>query len=163
MVTCKGTLFWVSHNMSSQFAWSGKCLRTVGTFVWLLPSMDVSMCLQRYCGGKTLLTMLTMVRALTCDTTKRSQWNYIKFPKKKGDSWCDQVQLNIHIILEEVWKFRNRCFFTEKLDASLSVQPFLSQMWLMCNFSHKYPYNIKQTGNKNTQTNLAEDVLLNKQ
>ena len=31
------------------------------------------------------------------------------------------------------------------------------------NFSHKYPYIIKQTGNKNTQTNLAEDVLLNKQ
>ena len=36
-------------------------------------------------------------------------------------------------------------------------------MWLTFNFSHKYPYIIKQTGNKNTQTNLAEDVLLNKQ
>ena len=68
----------------------------------LLPSMDVSVCLQRYCGGKTLLTMLTMVRALTCDTMKRSQWKLNKVATKKGDSWCDQVQLNIHVTLEEV-------------------------------------------------------------
>ena len=36
-------------------------------------------------------------------------------------------------------------------------------MWFTCNFSLKYPYIIQQTGNKNTQTNQAEDFILNQQ
>ena len=36
-------------------------------------------------------------------------------------------------------------------------------MWLTCNFSLEYPYIIQQTGNKNTQTNQAEDFILNYQ
>ena len=40
------------------------------------------------------------------------------------------------------------------------LQPFNSQKWLGCNFSLKYPYIILHTGNKNTQTNQAEVVIL---
>ena len=40
------------------------------------------------------------------------------------------------------------------------IQPLNSQKWLTCTSNEKYPYIIQQTGNKKTQTNQAEDVIL---
>ena len=60
--TCKRSLLRVGHNVSPQFTWSRKCLWTVRTLMWLLSGMNVSVSLQRYCGGKTLVTMFTVVR-----------------------------------------------------------------------------------------------------
>ena len=65
VITSKGALFWVCHNVSSQFTWSGKRLGTMRTLVWFLSCVNVCVRLQRYCCCKTLLTVLTMVRTLT--------------------------------------------------------------------------------------------------
>ena len=65
VLTGKRSLLRVGHNVSPQFTWSRKCLWTVRTLMWLFSSMNVSVSLQRYCGGKTLVTMFTVVRTFT--------------------------------------------------------------------------------------------------
>ena len=45
------------------------------------------------------------------------------------------------------------------VDLTILIYP-LTPKWLTWNFSLKYPYTMWQTGNENTQTNQAEDVIL---
>ena len=74
VLTGKRSLLRVGHNVSPQFTWSRKCLWTVRTLMWLLSSMNVSVSLQRYRGGKTLVTMFTVVWTFTYNEVKK-KWH----------------------------------------------------------------------------------------
>ena len=79
------------------------------------------------------------------DASAVGQWN------DESGQWCSGSccwirQLSIN--QEQQWRLRDVLY-----DGTTSLEPFnYSQKQLTCNFSPKYPYIIKQTGNENTQT-----------
>ena len=79
------------------------------------------------------------------DASAVGQWN------DESGQWCSGSccwirQLSIN--QEQQWRLRDVLY-----DGMTSLEPFnYSQKQLTCNFSPKYPYIIKQTGNENTQT-----------
>ena len=85
------------------------------------------------------------LRCSCVDASAVGQWNDETGQWSSG-SCCWSRQLSIN--QEQQWWIRDVLYY-----GTTSLEPFdYSQKQLTCNFSHKYPYIIKQTGNENSQT-----------
>ena len=85
------------------------------------------------------------LRCSCVDASAVGQWNDETGQWSSG-SCCWSRQLSIN--QEQQWWIRDVLYY-----GTTSLEPFdYSQKQLTCNFSPKYPYIIKQTGNENSQT-----------